>query len=55
MSEDENTDTLAYYLDASGKVEMKEKDAETELLNDSMVKRLNMGILFQVMAHIKYI
>ena len=43
MSEDENTDTLAYYLDASGKVEMKEKDAETELLNDSMVKKAKYG------------
>lgn len=43
MSEDENTDTYAYYLTTSGKVEMKEKDTETELLNDEMVKKAKYG------------
>lgn len=39
LSEDENTDSYAYYLTASGKVQIKEKDSETELLNDSMIKK----------------
>lgn len=43
MSENENTDTYAYYLTKSGKVEMKEKDTETELLNDAMVKKAKYG------------
>lgn len=38
LAEDENTDTYAYFLTASGKVEIKEKDASTVLLSDSMVK-----------------
>ena len=38
LAEDENTDTYAYFLTASGKVEIKEKDADTVLLSDSMVK-----------------
>ena len=38
LAEDENTDTYAYFLTASGKVEIKEKDANTVLLSDSMVK-----------------
>jgi len=37
LPEDELTDTYIYYLNASGKVEIKEKDANTVLLNDSMV------------------
>lgn len=39
LAEDDNTDTYAYYLTASGKVQLKEKDTETELLSDSMVKK----------------
>lgn len=40
LPEDERTDDLAYYLVASGKVELKEKDTTTELLNESMVKKV---------------
>lgn len=43
LSENENTDIYAYYITASGKVEMKEKDTETELLNDSMIKKASYG------------
>lgn len=39
LPEDSNTDTYVYYLTASGKVEMKEKDTENVLLNDSMIKK----------------
>lgn len=39
MPEDNTTDNNVYYLIASGKVQMKEKDADTELLNDSMVEK----------------
>ncbi len=39
LPENDNTDDLAYYLVASGKVQLKEKDTETELLGDSMVKK----------------
>ena len=39
LEENENTDLLAYYLTASGEVKIVEKDTETELLNDSMVKK----------------
>ena len=38
LAENEYTDNYAYYLIASGKVEMKEKDADTVLLNDEMIK-----------------
>lgn len=38
LPEDDKTDDLAYYLTASGKVQIKEKDAKTELLSDSMIK-----------------
>ena len=38
LEENENTDLLAYYLTASGEVKIVEKDTETELINDSMVK-----------------
>lgn len=41
LEENENTDLLAYYLTASGEVKMTEQDTETELLNDSMVKKAN--------------
>ncbi len=40
LPEDERTDDLAYYLVASGKVELKEKDTSTKLLNESMVKKV---------------
>lgn len=39
LPEDDRTDDLAYYLIASGKVQIKEKDADTELINDYMVKK----------------
>lgn len=39
LPEDDKTDDLAYYLIASGKVEIKEKDTSTELLNEKMVKK----------------
>lgn len=39
LPEDDQTDDLAYYLIASGKVEIKEKDTSTELLNEKMVKK----------------
>lgn len=39
LPENSNTDTYVYYLTASGKVEMKEKDTENVLLNDSMIKK----------------
>jgi len=38
LADNDNTDTYAYYLTATGEVQMKEKDAETVLLSDSMVK-----------------
>ena len=41
LEENENTDLLAYYLTASGEVKVVEKDTETELINDSMVKKAN--------------
>ena len=39
LPEDNQTDDFAYYLIASGKVEIKEKDTSTELLNGKMVKK----------------
>lgn len=39
LEENDNVDTYVYYLTASGKVQIKEKDTETELLNDSMIKK----------------
>ena len=39
LPEDDRTDDLAYYLIASGKVQIKEKDTDTELIDDSMVKK----------------
>lgn len=39
LAEDDNTNNYAYYLTASNKVEIKEKDSETELLNDSMIEK----------------
>lgn len=39
LPEDDKTDDLAYYLVASGKVQLKEKDTENELLGDSMIKK----------------
>ena len=39
LPEDDTTDDLAYYLVASGKVELKEKDTSTELLNENMVQK----------------
>lgn len=39
LPEDANTDTYAYLLTASSKVQMKEKDGETKLLEDSMIKK----------------
>ena len=39
LAEDENTDIFVYFLTASGEVQIKEKDTNTELLSDSMVKK----------------
>lgn len=39
LPEDEKTDDLTYYLIASGKVQIKEKDADTELISDAMIKK----------------
>lgn len=39
LAEDDNTDTYAYFLTATGKVQIKEKDSENELLSDEMVKK----------------
>ena len=39
LPEDNQTDDFAYYLIASGKVEIKEKDTSAELLNGKMVKK----------------
>ena len=39
LAENETTDTYAYFLTANGKVQIKEKDADTELLSDSMVEK----------------
>ena len=41
LEENENTDLLAYYLTASGEVKIVEQDTETELLDDSMIKKAN--------------
>lgn len=39
LPEDEKTDDLTYYLIASGKVQIKEKDVDTELISDAMIKK----------------
>lgn len=39
LAENENTDTYAYFLTASGEVQIKEKDEGTILLSDSMVEK----------------
>ena len=39
LPEDDKTDDYAYYLVASGKVQLKEKDTENELLGDSMIDK----------------
>lgn len=39
LPENENTDDMVYYLLASGKVQLKEKDTDVELLSDSMIKK----------------
>lgn len=39
LPEDANTDTYVYLLTASATVQITEKDTETELLSDSMVKK----------------
>lgn len=39
LAEDDNVDIFAYYLTASRKVQIKEKETETELLRDNMVKK----------------
>lgn len=39
LPENDYTDNNVYYLIASGKVKINEKDTETELLSDSMVKK----------------
>lgn len=39
LPENDKTDDYAYYLVASGKVQLKEKDTDNELLSDDMVKK----------------
>ena len=39
LLENQDADNYAYYLVASGKVELKEKDTENQLLDDSMVQK----------------
>lgn len=39
LAENDNTDSFAYYLTASNEISLKEKDTETELLNDAMIKK----------------
>lgn len=39
LAEDDNTNNYAYYLTAPNKVQIKEKDSETEVLNDSMIEK----------------
>ena len=39
LPENDKTDDYAYYLGASGKVQLKEKDTDNELLSDAMVKK----------------
>lgn len=39
LAEDKSTDTYAYYLTAENKVEITDKDAGTEIINDSMIKK----------------
>ena len=39
LAENESTDIFVYFLTASGKVQIKEKDTNTELLSDAMVKK----------------
>lgn len=40
LSENNATDTYVYFLTADGKAQIKEKDTDTELLSDSMVKKV---------------
>lgn len=40
LSENTATDTYVYFLTADGKVQIKEKDTDTELLSDAMVKKV---------------
>lgn len=59
LPENENTDAYAYYLTADSEVEIKEKDSETQLLNDSVVKSAKYSYLvdaenqYQVYLEIK--
>ena len=39
LPENDRTDDYVYYLITSGKVQIKEKDASTELLNENMIKK----------------
>jgi len=39
LSENNNTDSYAYYVTASGKVQVKEKDSGNKLVSDSMIKK----------------
>lgn len=39
LEENDNTDTYVHFATADGKVQIKEKDTETELLSDSMVEK----------------
>lgn len=52
LSENNATDTYVYFLTADGKVQIKEKDTDTELLSDSMVKKVTYS--YKVDADGKY-
>ena len=49
LAENVDTDSYAYLLTASTKVEIKEKDANTELLSDSMVEKAE--YTYSITAH----
>ena len=52
LEENDNTDIYAYFLTADGKVQIKEKDTDTKLLSDSMVKKVTYS--YKVDADGKY-
>lgn len=52
LTENNATDTYVYFLTADGKVQIKEKDTDTELLSDSMVKKVTYS--YKVDADGKY-
>ena len=55
LPEDDNTDILAYYVLAQGQVQIKEKDTDVELLNDSMVKDATYNYTYDVNGYKTYV